>query len=137
MRMDLIQPFIGSLDAVLAEMMKMPAKIVDLTMEEEGYRRRGTAAAVSFKGQIEGRVILDMEPRCRGAGGEFSGGHRSRSFGDDCDRDGLRIGEHGDWKCGDAAERCGISFQGFAAGGFDAGTVREGGAGFRSNDTLF
>jgi chemotaxis protein CheX len=62
MRMDLIQPFIGSLDAVLAEMMKAPAKIVDLTMEEEGYRRRGTAAAVSFKGQIEGRVILDMEP---------------------------------------------------------------------------
>jgi CheY-specific phosphatase CheX len=62
MRMDLIQPFIGSLDAVLAEMMKVPAKIVDLTMEEEGYRRRGTAAAVSFKGQIEGRVILDMEP---------------------------------------------------------------------------
>src|ERR1700691_6040526 len=62
MRMDLIQPFIGSLDAVLAEMMKVPAKIVDLTMEEEGYRRRGTAAAVRFKGQIEGRVILDMEP---------------------------------------------------------------------------
>jgi chemotaxis protein CheX len=63
MRMDLIQPFIGSLDAVLAEMMKTPATIVDLTMEEEGYRRKGTAAAVSFKGQIEGRVILDMEPR--------------------------------------------------------------------------
>ena len=36
MRMELIQPFIGSLDAVLAEMMKMPAKIVDLTMEEDG-----------------------------------------------------------------------------------------------------
>jgi CheY-specific phosphatase CheX len=54
MRMDLIQPFIGSLDAVLAEMMKMPAKIVDLTMEEEGYRRRGTAAAVSFKGRLKG-----------------------------------------------------------------------------------
>jgi chemotaxis protein CheX len=63
MRMDLIQPFIGSLDSVLAEMMNVPAKIVDLTMEEEGYRRKGTAAAVCFKGQIEGRVILDMEPR--------------------------------------------------------------------------
>jgi chemotaxis protein CheX len=63
MRMDLIQPFIGSLDAVLAETMRAPAKIVDLTMEEEGYRRKGTAASVTFKGQIEGRVILDMEPR--------------------------------------------------------------------------
>ncbi|HTZ74959.1 MAG TPA: chemotaxis protein CheX [Candidatus Aquilonibacter sp.] len=62
MRMDLIQPFIGSLDAVLAEMMKAPANIVDLTMEEEGYRRKGAAAVVSFKGQIEGRIILDMDP---------------------------------------------------------------------------
>ena len=62
MRMDLIQPFIGSLDAVLAEMMKAPAKIADLTMEVEGYRRKGTAAVVTFRGQIEGRVILDMDP---------------------------------------------------------------------------
>jgi chemotaxis protein CheX len=60
--MDLIQPFIGSLDAVLAEMMKAPAKIVDLTMEESGYRRKGLAASVAFRGQVEGRVILDMDP---------------------------------------------------------------------------
>jgi chemotaxis protein CheX len=63
MKMDLIQPFIGSLDAVLAEMMKAPVTIADLTMEEEGYRRKGLAAVVGFKGQIEGRIILDMEPR--------------------------------------------------------------------------
>jgi chemotaxis protein CheX len=62
MRMDLIQPFIGSLDAVLAEMMKTTPRIVDLTMEEEGYRRKGLAASVSFKGEIQGRVILDMDP---------------------------------------------------------------------------
>ena len=62
MKMELIQPFIGSLDAVLAEMMNEPAKIVDLTMEVEGYRRKGTAAVVTFRGQIEGRVILDMDP---------------------------------------------------------------------------
>jgi len=62
MRMDLIQPFIGSLDAVLAEMMKTPAKIVDLTMEEEGYRKKGQAATVVFRGQVEGRVVLDMDP---------------------------------------------------------------------------
>ena len=63
MRMDLIQPFIGSLDTVLAEMMKTPPKIVDLTMEEDGYRKKGAAALVCFRGQVEGRVILDMEPR--------------------------------------------------------------------------
>ena len=61
MRMDLIQPFIGSLDTVLAEMMNAPPKIVDLTMEEDGYRKKGAAALVYFRGQIEGRVILDME----------------------------------------------------------------------------
>lgn len=62
MRMDLIQPFIGSLDAVLAEMMKAPARIVDLTMEPEGYRKKGLAATVVFRGEVEGRVILDMDP---------------------------------------------------------------------------
>jgi CheY-specific phosphatase CheX len=60
--MDLIQPFIGSLDAVLAEMMNAPARIVDLAMEPEGYRRKGLAASVVFRGQIVGRVILDMDP---------------------------------------------------------------------------
>jgi chemotaxis protein CheX len=62
MRMELIQPFIGSLDAVLAEMMQAPASIADLAMEEDGYRPKGTAAVVEFKGQIEGRIILDMDP---------------------------------------------------------------------------
>jgi chemotaxis protein CheX len=63
MRMDLIQPFIGSLDTVLAEVMKTPAKIVDLTMDEYGYRRQGLAALVVFQGEIEGRIVLDMEPQ--------------------------------------------------------------------------
>jgi chemotaxis protein CheX len=63
MKMDLIQPFIGSLDTVLAEMMREPAKIADLAMEEDGYRKKGLAAEVMFKGQIEGRIVLDMEPQ--------------------------------------------------------------------------
>jgi chemotaxis protein CheX len=75
MRMDLIQPFIGSLDAVLAEMMETPAKIADLTMEEEGYRKKGLAAVVMFKGQVEGRVILDMDPSAAArVAGFLSGG---------------------------------------------------------------
>ena len=53
MKMDLIQPFIGSLDAVLAEMMKTAPRIVDLTMEEEGYRRKGLAASVASKGRFK------------------------------------------------------------------------------------
>ena len=44
MKMDLIQPFIGSLDAVLAEMMQAAVAIENLAMEEDGYRKKGLAA---------------------------------------------------------------------------------------------
>ncbi|HTR47717.1 MAG TPA: chemotaxis protein CheX [Verrucomicrobiae bacterium] len=75
MKMDLIQPFIGSLDAVLAEMMQAPATIVDLTMEEDGYKKRGAAAEVMFKGQIEGRIVLDMDPSAAAkVAGHLTGG---------------------------------------------------------------
>jgi chemotaxis protein CheX len=62
MKMELIQPFINSADAVLAETMNCRTRIGDLTMEEEAYRRKGVAAVISINGDIEGRVIFDMDP---------------------------------------------------------------------------
>lgn len=62
MKMELIQPFINATDAVLAEMLECPTKIGDVSMEEETYRRRGVAAVVSIQGDIEGRVIFDLDP---------------------------------------------------------------------------
>jgi chemotaxis protein CheX len=62
MRMELIQPFINAADAVFAESLQAPTKIVDLSMEEEAYRRKGVAALIAIKGDIEGRVILDLSP---------------------------------------------------------------------------
>src|SRR6267143_5106361 len=62
MRMELIQPFINAADAVLAETLQSPTKIGDLTMEQETYRRKGLAALILIKGEIEGRVILDLDP---------------------------------------------------------------------------
>ena len=62
MRMELIQPFINAADAVFSECLQSPAKIVDLTMEEDAYRRKGVAALIAIKGDIEGRVILDLSP---------------------------------------------------------------------------
>lgn len=62
MRMELIQPFINAADAVFAEALQAPTKIVDLTMDEETYRRKGVAALIQIKGEIEGRVILDLAP---------------------------------------------------------------------------
>src|SRR5271154_5038891 len=62
MRMELIQPFINAADAVFAESLQAPTKIVDLSMDEETYRRKGVAALIASKGDIEGRVILDLSP---------------------------------------------------------------------------
>ncbi len=62
MRMELIQPFISAADAVFAESLQAPTNIVDLSMDENAYRRKGVAALIAIKGDIEGRVILDLSP---------------------------------------------------------------------------
>jgi chemotaxis protein CheX len=62
MRMDLIQPFINAADAVFAESLQGPTRIGDLAMEEGAYRRKGIAALIVIKGDIEGRIILDLAP---------------------------------------------------------------------------
>jgi len=59
--MDLIQPFINSADAVLAQGLNSPIAIENLTMEEEAYRRRGIAAEVCLTGEVEGRIIFDVD----------------------------------------------------------------------------
>jgi chemotaxis protein CheX len=61
MRMDLIQPFINSADAVLAQGLESPITIENLTMDEEAYRRKGIAAEVCLAGEIEGRIIFDVD----------------------------------------------------------------------------
>jgi chemotaxis protein CheX len=61
MRMELIQPFINAADAVLAETLKTPTRIGDVTMDEEAYRRKGVASVVTIKGEIEGRIIFDID----------------------------------------------------------------------------
>lgn len=61
MRIELIQPFINATDAVLAEMLPGPAQINDVSMDEEVYRRKGVAASIAIRGDIEGRVVFDLE----------------------------------------------------------------------------
>lgn len=62
MKMELIQPFINAADAVLADGLKSPISIASLTMEEEAYRRKGVAALVWVTGDIEGRMVIDLDP---------------------------------------------------------------------------
>lgn len=61
MNMELIQPFINSLDAVISELMRCSARIADVTMEQGSYQRTGIAALVVLSGDIQGRIILDMD----------------------------------------------------------------------------
>jgi chemotaxis protein CheX len=62
MRMELIQPFINAADAVLAQGLQSPMTIGNLSMEEEAYRRKGVAALIWITGDIEGRIIFDLDP---------------------------------------------------------------------------
>ncbi len=61
MKMELIQPFINAADAVLSETLACPITVSDISMEEEAYRRHATAALIEITGDIEGRVIFDVE----------------------------------------------------------------------------
>ena len=61
MKIELIQPFINAADAVLAETLQSPTRMGDVTMEEEAYRRKGVASLVTIKGDIEGRIIFDID----------------------------------------------------------------------------
>jgi chemotaxis protein CheX len=61
MKMELIQPFINAADAVLAETLNCSTRIADVNMEEEAYRRKGMAALIGITGDIEGRVIMDID----------------------------------------------------------------------------
>ena len=63
MKMDLIQPFINAADAVLSQGLQGNTKVGNLTMEEDAYRRKGVAGMVAVSGDIEGRIILDLEPQ--------------------------------------------------------------------------
>ena len=62
MKMELIQPFINAADAVLSQGLASPILIGNLSMEDENYRRKGVAAMIWLSGDIEGRVIFDLDP---------------------------------------------------------------------------
>ena len=80
MRMELIQPFINSADAVLAETLHCQTKIGDVSMDEEIYRRKGVAAIVVIHGDIEGRVIFDLAPAtAMKVAGSLAGGEIAES----------------------------------------------------------
>jgi chemotaxis protein CheX len=63
MKMELIQPFINAADAVLSQGLSCTTKVGGLSMEEDGYRCKGVAGMVALTGEIEGRIILDLDTK--------------------------------------------------------------------------
>ena len=63
MKMELIQPFINAADAVLSQGLQSPMTMGNLSMEEEAYRRKGVAALIWITGDIEGRIVFDLDPQ--------------------------------------------------------------------------
>ena len=63
MKMELIQPFLNAADAVLSQGLSSTTKVDHLTMDEHAYRRKGVAGIITLTGDIEGRIILDLEPQ--------------------------------------------------------------------------
>jgi chemotaxis protein CheX len=62
MKMELIQPFINAADAVLAQSLHCSTKIGTFSMDEDVYRSKGVAASIAVNGDIEGRIIFDVDP---------------------------------------------------------------------------
>ena len=62
MNMDLIQHFINACDSVLAQALRGPIRVGSLSMEQDAYRSKGIAAMVALSGEVEGRVIFDVDP---------------------------------------------------------------------------
>jgi chemotaxis protein CheX len=74
MRMELIQPFINAADAVLAQGLQSSISIGSISMEEETYRRKGIAALIWLTGDIEGRIVFDLDLKTASQiAGHFSG----------------------------------------------------------------
>jgi chemotaxis protein CheX len=63
MKMELIQPFINAADAVLAQGLQCPMSVGNLSMDQEAYRRKGVAALIWVTGDIEGRIVIDLDPQ--------------------------------------------------------------------------
>ena len=62
MKLEIIQPFINAADAVLGHNLQCSTRVDQLSMDTHAYRRHGIAATVMLCGDVEGRIVLDLDP---------------------------------------------------------------------------
>jgi len=115
MRMELIQPFINAADAVFAESLQAPTKIQDLSMDDDTYRRKGVAALIAIKGDIEGRVILDLSPEVAVKVASHLAGVEVKASEQVVKETVCELAKHGHRQFRNAAERPGVPLQGVSA----------------------
>ncbi len=63
MKLEIIQPFINAADAVLGQSLRCSTRVDHLRMDTQAYRRHGIAATVTLCGDVEGRIVLDLDPQ--------------------------------------------------------------------------
>ncbi len=61
MKLEIIQPFINAADAVLGHNLQCLTRVDELSMDTHSYRKHGIAATVTLSGDVEGRIVLDLE----------------------------------------------------------------------------
>lgn len=61
MKLDIIQPFINAADAVLGHNLRCSTRMGELSMDTHAYRKHGIAATVTLSGDVEGRIVLDVD----------------------------------------------------------------------------
>lgn len=62
MKLEIIQPFINAADAVLGHNLHCSTRVDQLSMDTHEYRKHGIAATVTLCGDVEGRIVLDLDP---------------------------------------------------------------------------
>jgi len=61
-KLEIIQPFINAADAVLGHTLRCSTRVDNLSMDTHAYRKHGIAATVTLCGDVEGRIVLDLDP---------------------------------------------------------------------------
>ena len=61
MKLDLVQSFLNAADRVLAHTLDCATQVEAVHMEDGAYRQHGIAAEIRIAGDVEGRVILDLD----------------------------------------------------------------------------
>lgn len=80
MKLEIIQPFINAADAVLGHNLQCFTRVNELSMDTHAYRKHGIAATVTLSGDVEGRIVLDLDLETAGKMAAALGGENEEAM---------------------------------------------------------